>query len=131
MSFSKNINIAITEFLKGLIDSDKQSPAVNNEIVINKSAPNQLIGADMIKYKNITIRKRNDNRWYARIKTANKKYKYIYGHTQQECLKNLKIFLKTTSTQKILISETTLTQWLDKWYELYKKNKISVGTEIL
>ena len=82
-----------------------------------------------MKYKNITIRKRNDNRWYARFKNNNK-YKYVYGKTQIECLNNLKQSLKDIKEIKVLPPTiTTLKMWLDQWQELYKDGKISLGTE--
>lgn len=81
-----------------------------------------------MKYKNIKITKRTDNRWQARIKYQGK-YKYIYGKTQLECLNKLKNELKYYKLENVKRNKYTLTQWLDKWQELYKENKVSIGTK--
>lgn len=134
----KDYSYNFLNYLKGkekfdyenLKNSFKVIQFTNSETNINKSAPNLYTGADMIKYKNITIRKRNDNRWYARIK-QNNKYKYIYGRTQQECLNKLKTTLNQITYKKQETNEITLNQWLNQWYDIYKKGKISIGTEVI
>ena len=77
-----------------------------------------------MKYKNKTIKKRADGRWWCRYYRNNKQIS-VYGKTQQECLKNLKIGLKTPMTKK---TKYKFEQWTKKWLELYKIGKIKSTT---
>lgn len=81
-----------------------------------------------MKYKGIKIKKRNDNRWYGRIK-QNEKYKYIYGKTQIDCYKKIKQYIdKNKIEQKNNTNNTTYGKWLDKWKSLYKIGKVKENT---
>ena len=106
------------EVLKGqfkLIKSDSQN---KQSICLPTQEVNEL------KYKNKTIKKRADGRWWSRYYKNGKQYS-VYGKTQQECLKNLKKALnknyKNTTSQ-------TYKQWLDKWIELYKNKNVKKST---
>lgn len=84
----------------------------------------QISKKEDMKYKGIKIRKRNDNRWYARVRIDTDYYKYIYGRTQEICLKNLKEYLKdfapVEQRQKIL-KRTTFAEFYKIWLENEKK----------
>lgn len=74
-----------------------------------------------LKYKNKTIKKREDGRWWCRYYKDGKQIS-IYGKSQQECLNNLKKALnKNDNNQE---KNYTVEQWLEKWRELYKINKV-------
>lgn len=75
-----------------------------------------------MKYKNITIRKRNDNRWVA-TPTQNKEKIYIYGKTQKECYEKLKLYYTNNNkeTKKQIANNIKLYEWLELWKETYKK----------
>lgn len=73
-----------------------------------------------MKYKNITISKRKDNRYCARP-TINNKQVYIYGKTNKECLLKLKQFYNNLTHSKLEYKNIKLYDWIDKWYNTYKK----------
>jgi site-specific recombinase XerD len=53
--------------------------------------------------------------------------KRFYGETEKECRKKYKQFLKD-GEPKTATQGYTLTSWLDKWLETYKKGKVLEGT---
>lgn len=103
----------------------------------NTNMSNSLIPTQKeleLEYKGIKIKKRNDGRWYARIPLL-KKYKYIYDVNQERCLVKLKKFIETnkklTKFQTIpnkKPNSITYNQWIEKWFELYKINKVKPNT---
>jgi len=74
-----------------------------------------------MKYKGINIRKRNDNRYYARF-TREKKIIYIYGKTQKECYDKLKI--EYHKTPKTIAYNIKLFDWIEQWYTTYKEPEL-------
>lgn len=133
-TFSQAVKF-IEGFEKGQYDQRKNSFKI---IVFNKNesqtddvitAPIENIGDKEMKYKGITIRKRkNENRWYARIRT-NGTYKFVYGKTQLICLDKLKTAIKEIKENPTQKSSYTVSEWLDKWTELYKIGKITAGSQ--
>lgn len=80
-----------------------------------------------MKYKGITIHKsKKCNTWYTRYRINGKQY-YLSAKTQKECYKKLK---KTINNQIISTSNQNITfiEWYNKWYDLYKKNKVKEET---
>jgi len=75
-----------------------------------------------MKFKNITIRKREDkNIWYCRIR-INGKQKYICSKNQEECLKKLKLAVKERNKEVKQENITyTLQTWFDTWLDKYKR----------
>lgn len=72
-----------------------------------------------MKYKNKTISKRKDGRWWVRYRKDGRTV-YIYDKTQQGCLNKLKKALDeqydpTKSKSK------TYNEWIKIWLEIYKK----------
>lgn len=80
---------------------------------------------DTLKYKDIKITKRNDNRWQARY-LENGTYKYVYDKTQKGCYDKLKTLYNPTANKKI--SNTTLNDWIQQWKTLYKIGKVKDST---
>ena len=82
-----------------------------------------------MKYKGKTIAKRKDGRWCARYRIDGK-VKSVYGHTQAECLTKLKEALKqpTRKNNPKITDKTKLGEWITKWLELYKTNKLKKST---
>ena len=74
-----------------------------------------------MRYKNHTIAKRKDGRWYARY-SQNKKQYSVYGKTQNECLTKLKKALKEAKNKTCI--SYTFGEWVNKWLELYKIGRI-------
>ena len=103
-----NCNIAITEFLRGLLDNESN---INTDI-------KEDIYQDMT-YKGHKIEKRKDGRWQARIRT-NGTQLYFYGKTQLLCLEKLKEYFKE-QTKKLPIPKRTFAEEWENWYAKYKK----------
>ena len=78
-----------------------------------------------MKYKGKTISKRPNGTWWVRYFHNGKQYS-IYAKTQSECLKKLKQALKNIENEQNNIY--TLEQWIYKWQELYKINKVKEST---
>lgn len=78
-----------------------------------------------MKFKGKTIRKNKKcNTWYTRIR-INDQQIYISGKTQAECLKKLKEYINDGYSN---IKSPTLIEWYNKWFELFKKNKVKETT---
>ena len=88
-----------------------------------------LQGEETMKYKGKTIAKRKDGRWCARYRVEGK-VKSVYGHTQAECLARLKEALKqpTRKNPQKITNKIKLEEWIAKWLELYKVNKLKKST---
>lgn len=84
-----------------------------------------LKGDTEMKYKNIKITKRTDNRWQARFLEEGR-YKFIYGHTQKECYDKLKEYLK--EYEQPVKKKLTLNDWIKIWKDVYKKRKLKEST---
>ncbi len=84
---------------------------------------------ETMKYKGKTIAKRKDGRWFARYRVEGKS-KSVYGHTQAECLAKLKEALKqpTRKNTTKITNKIKLEEWITKWLELYKVNKLKRST---
>ena len=109
-----------------MIDNEQTTENIKNKIkLLNEKCVNpQLKGEDTLKYKNIKITKRNDNRWQARF-LENGNYKYVYDKTQQGCYNKLKEILKD---KKVIVKSNTLNSWITKWIQIYKVNKVKEST---
>lgn len=121
LKYALNSNIAASEFLRGMKDAQPNS---QNKII--KEIVCQAVNdkEDTMKYKNIKITKRQDNRYQARF-LHNGKYKYIYAKTQLECYKKL----KENFEPNIQIKKTTkLNDWIETWRKIYKVNKVKDST---
>ncbi len=95
---------------------------------VSKNVPAVLpIEGETMKYKGKTIKRKGDGRWWTRYTIKGKVYP-VYGRTQQECLKKLKIALKQAERGEKDYGTATLGEWLDKWMELYKENKLKPST---
>ncbi len=103
-----NCNIAITEFLRGLLDNESN---INTDI-------KEDIYQDMT-YKGHKIEKRKDGRWQARIR-VNGKQLCFYGKTQLLCLEKLKEYFKEQSKRLPTPKRTFAEEW-QNWYEKHKK----------
>lgn len=80
---------------------------------------------EMRTYKNKTIKRRADGRYWCRYYDNNKRQHSVYGHTVNECLQNLKHALKLLDERGQQINKTAaLGEWLDKWMQLYKVNSL-------
>ena len=83
-------------------------------------------GEEMRKYKNKTIKRRADGRYWARYYKDGKQHS-VYGKTVDECLLNLKKALKGKNTPQkpktVLFGE-----WLEKWLKLYKEPRLKAST---
>ena len=78
-----------------------------------------------MKFKNIKITKRNDNRWQGRF-LENGKYKFIYGHTQKECYDKVKEYFKDRELP--VKKKQTLNDWIETWKKVFKKKKLKEST---
>lgn len=84
---------------------------------------------EMIKYKNKTIKKRADNRWWTRYYDKEGKQHSVYGKTRNECLNRLKEALRQNKNDNANITPSiTLGEWIKKWLELYKVGKVKPST---
>lgn len=85
-------------------------------------------GEEVRRYKNKTIKKRPDGRYWARYYKDGKQC-CVYGRTVDECLSALKQALSgKPKKQKEPSKQMTLAEWLEKWLELYKKPKLQETT---
>lgn len=106
--------------LHGMMESQQNPPPK----YINKLCQPKKNEEDTMKYKNVKITKRNDNRYQARF-LCNGKYKYIYAKTQLECYNKLKLnFEPNINIRK----STKLNEWIETWRKIYKVNKIKETT---
>ncbi len=112
--------------LKGYFDevnepTNKQQTANIKLININKPCEINKKEQGEMKFKGVTIRKNEKcNTWYARHR-INGKQIYISARTQKECLTKLK------NKMGIVVEEEktlTLTQWYQKWVQLFKIGKV-------
>ena len=99
------------------------------ELLLKQVSATKIFGADeKMKYKNKTISKRKDGRWFCRYYVDGKQIS-VYGQTQQECLHKLKVALASPnakSTKKT--SQYTLARWIDEWFALFKIDKVRKST---
>lgn len=90
-----------------------------------------------MKYRGITIKKRQGcQTWYARYRENGKQF-YVSAKTQQDCYNKLKIALKNKSkrelkklSQNLEVKEPnamSFNDWVKKWIELYKQG-VKSGT---
>jgi len=79
---------------------------------------------EMRKYKGKTIKRRADGRYWTRYYDKQGKQHSVYGKTQNECLSKLKAALKKDVSGDKLLKNCTLKEWIQKWLELYKENKL-------
>ncbi len=85
-------------------------------------------GEEVRRYKNKTIKKRPDGRYWARYYQDGKQCS-VYGKTVDECVTALKQALSgKPKKQKEPPKQMTLAEWLEKWLELYKKPKVQPTT---
>lgn len=56
--------------------------------------------------------------------------KSFYGKTQGECKDKYKAYQKGLEEQKIAPQNTTLSAWIAKWLEVYKKDSVSPGSYV-
>ena len=100
-----NIEEVIRSYFEGCLSS---------EDVVNVDSE------DIMKYKGISVRRRNDNRWVA-VPTVDKKKYFIYGKTQVECYQKLREFFRTP-IKKLEHKQECITfyKWLDMWVQTYK-----------
>jgi hypothetical protein len=54
--------------------------------------------------------------------------KKFYGKTETECRQKYKDFIKGGEKQPVKIKEHTLSEWLDEWLKIYKKQKVQSST---
>lgn len=78
-------------------------------------------------YKGKTVRQRSDGRWWARY-YKNGKQCSVYGKTQAECYNKLKNAVNGKGKNTALARGCTLSEWLQKWMQLYKENKLKPST---
>lgn len=98
----------------------------NNLIDIDKPCENKLKEQGELKFRGKTIRKNEKcNTWYTRIRIDNKQL-YISGKTQADCMKQLKAVIKNGNEKEE--KNPTLIGWYNKWFELFKKNKVKETT---
>ena len=129
-----NCNIAITEFLKGLIDSstedvysDVAKPKKKKEISkVSISKPKGDIEMKYVTYRPFEKR-------YIGRKQINKKVITVYAKTQRECLNKLNLEIKKIKSDFELFSSQKaqlnfITYW-NKWYEQNKKPFIADTTK--
>lgn len=103
---------------KEIIKAEENTSCYNNKTVIQTF---QISKKEDMKYKGIKIRKRKDDRWYARVPINPGYYKYIYGKTQELCLKNLKDYLKDYSSETTKTkNRITFSNFYQTWLETRK-----------
>lgn len=116
-------------YYDGFVDGQKAQVKENFKLIEFDSIKNMCLktkgDTEQLKYKNIKITKRNDNRWQARYR-ENGVYKYIYDKTQQGCYDKLKSVLK--NVKKVETKNKTLFEWIDIWKKIYKFGKIKEST---
>ena len=88
------------------------------------SAVLQSSECEMRTYKNKTIKRRVDGRYWCRYYDKNKRQHSVYGRTVNECLQKLKQALKLLERGQQINKTATLGEWLDKWMQLYKVNSL-------
>lgn len=115
--------------VKGYFDEksdQKKEQQTKNLIDIDKPCENKLKEQDELKFRGVTIRKNEKcNTWYTRVRIDNKQL-YISGKTQTDCMKQLKAIIKNGNKEEE--KNPTLIGWYDKWFELFKKNKVKETT---
>lgn len=79
---------------------------------------------EMRTYKNKTIKRCADGRYWCRYYDKNKRQHSVYGRTVNECLQKLKQALKLLERGQQINKTATLGEWLDKWMQLYKVNSL-------
>ena len=113
------INKIFESFFKGATDSRKEE---NNKMPLIS-----IQGDNEMKFKGKTIHKNTKcNTWYTRYRQDGKQY-YISGKTQKEVLTTLKQKLNYVKKEKQ--KYTTLLDWYNQWFNLFKKDKVKKTTE--
>ncbi len=98
-------------------------------ILIKQVSASQQQGADEnMKYKNKSVIKRSDNRWFSRYYVDGIQ-KSVYGSTQQECMKKLKVALASPSAKSTKKNnQFTLAKWIEEWFKMFKVDKVRQST---
>ena len=124
----EEIGFAIALLLGALKGTQVKQQSSTTQQPYSKQMPAVLPeGATVRRYKNKTIKKRPDGRWWTRYYDKNGKQHSVYGRTADECVKNLKKALKSVDTPqepKIITYE----DWLQQWLKLYKEPKLKEST---
>ena len=83
----------------------------------------QIEKEQIIKYKNITIKKKpGTNLWWARAR-INGKIRAVYSTNQKECYNKLKeLFKEQNTNMEPTLNKITLIGWFNRWLEVYKIN---------
>lgn len=137
-SNTSNIEYYIDEILKlgFLAKRELAKEAIDREefkskiIVFSNSKSNQVPAVmptgdeEVRKYKGKTIKRRADGRYWTRYYDKQGKQHSVYGKTQNECLTKLKAALKEDAAGNKPLKNCTLGEWIQKWLELYKENKL-------
>lgn len=137
ISYIKNCNIAIQEFLKGIIDSTKDntsetdyssSAEIKNLPSIQCDYSDIEQGESQMKYNGKTIfrRKNRKNTWYMRYRVNGKQYT-VYGKTQKEVIANYNKDKKEKESTNVF-EKITLEKWFEEYLKLYKFNKVTETT---
>ncbi len=99
-------------------EADIQTIRTNQFVIFDLKTPKE---DEKMKYKNHTITKRPDGRWYARYTNCGKQHS-VYGRTQTECINKLKLAIKNNKVQPK--STILFEDWVNEWIKLYKLGKI-------
>lgn len=123
----EEIGFAIALLLGALKGTQVKQQSSTTQQPYSKQMPAVLPeGATVRRYKNKTIKKRPDGRWWTRYYDKNGKQHSVYGHTPDEVVAKLKIALQ--QDKQPTKTCYTLGQWLDKWFDLYKVGKLKPTT---
>lgn len=90
----------------------------------SKQVPAVTPGDEVRTYKGKSIKRRADGRYWTRYYDKQGKQRSVYGKTQNECLSKLKAALKNNASGDKSFKSCTLGEWIQKWLELYKENKL-------
>ena len=126
--FSKRFN-KILGAMEATIAQQQDTPPKTNTSQSSKCTPAVLptMEDEVKKYKGKSITKRKDGRWYARFRDHGKQ-RTVYGRTQNECYEKLKLALRQLEKGEKQLQAYTLGEWIPKWLELYKVNKLKAAT---
>lgn len=119
-----------------LAKDEREREELKNKIIVlgNHSNKSKQVSAvlqeeeELLRYKNKSIKKRADGRYWARYYDKEGKQHCVYGKTGKACLARLKEALRQIDKGNKPLQGCTLGKWIAKWLELYKVPKVRPNT---
>lgn len=125
----RNITLTYKGYFQAQVDLQnlKKQNQNKNQIILkpNLSALPNLEAEELMK--NVTLRK--DGRYMARVQ-VNKKVHTVYARTHKQIEMKLRNLRKEIKNSELIKTKYTLHQWLDFWWENYKKPFVKYTSDI-